>query len=245
MKGIICAGGKGTRLLPLTKVVNKHLLPVYDKPMIMYPLQTLLDNNIEEIVIVCHMDSLDQFKALLGDGSSLGCNLSYRIQNESKGISDAIFQARDICHGSKVAVILGDNIFFSDLSLDKEKNVKCNLFLKEVEDPRRYGVASVSHSKIVKIVEKPVNPESNLAVTGLYVFDENVFDYIEKLRPSDRGELEVTDLCNLYLKNSSIGFTVLESEWLDAGTFESLHLANIYARQHLGLRKTKNLSIKL
>lgn len=230
MKGIICAGGKGTRLYPLTKVVNKHLLPVYNKPMVFYPLYTLLENGVKDIIIVCNEESIEQFVKVLGHGGELDCKIQYKVQNNSLGISDAIHQAKSEFEGHKIAVILGDNIFFDRVNFSKDFSSGCELFLKEVHDPERFGVATVVNDKITKIVEKPEYPESNLAVTGLYLFDENIFKFIETIKPSKRGELEVTDLCNIYVNAGQAKPNFLESSWLDAGTFESLHKANSMAR---------------
>lgn len=234
MKGIICAGGRGTRLNPLTKVVNKHLLPVYDKPMVYYPLQTLLSMGIEDITIVTGGYQLEQFQDLIGDGSEFNCKINYVVQNESLGVANAIYQAKEFCEGSKVVVVLGDNIYMDDLSgcLDGYET-GCQLFLKEVGDPERFGVPTLDGDRIVKITEKPKNPDTNFAVTGLYVFDEDLFSYIEDLEPSERGEYEVTDISNTYLERSVVKANFLKDEWLDAGTFESLFKANQLVRDRL------------
>lgn len=234
MKGIICAGGRGTRLSPLTKVVNKHLLPVYNKPMIYYPLNTLLSMGITDVTIVTGGYQLDQFMDLIGDGSEFGCKINYVVQNESLGVANAIYQAKEFCMGEKVVVILGDNIYMDNLSgiLDSYSG-GCELFLKEVSDPERFGVPTLDGDKIIKITEKPESPDSNYAVTGLYVFDESLFSYIEELKPSSRGEYEVTDITNTYINKSTVKANFLSDEWLDAGTFESLYRANGMIRDRL------------
>lgn len=242
MKGIICAGGRGTRLAPLTKVVNKHLLPVYDKPMIYYPLNTLLSMGIKEIIIVTGGYQLEQFEYLIGDGKELGCKINYVVQNESLGVANAIYQAKQYCLGQKTVVVLGDNIYMDDLSNVLDNYTEgCELFLRKVNDPERFGVPTLDGNTIVKITEKPSNPESNYAVTGLYVFDENLFEYIENIEPSARGEYEITDITNTYLEKSVVKANFLEDEWLDAGTFESLYKANKLVRDRLleGNRKSR------
>lgn len=234
MKGIICAGGRGSRLNPLTKVVNKHLLPIYDKPMVFYPLQTLLSMGIKEVTVVTSSHQMDQFVELLGNGSEFDCEINYAAQDESLGIANAIYQAKQYCDGEKVAVILGDNIYMEDIASRVEGFEKgCELFLKEVHDPERFGVPTLDGDKIIDIIEKPTAPASSYAVTGLYIYDENVFDYIDRLKPSARGEYEVTDLSNIYLKESVVKANFLEDEWLDAGTFESLYKANQLVRSRL------------
>jgi glucose-1-phosphate thymidylyltransferase len=250
MKGIICAGGRGTRLNPLTKVVNKHLLPIYDKPMVYYPLGTLIGMGINDITIVTGSHQLDQFKELIGDGSEFNCTVNYAVQDESLGIANAIYKAKEFCEGSKVAVILGDNIFFEKVPsrLESFEN-GCELFLKEVHDPERFGVPTLDGDKIIKVTEKPIKPDSEYAVTGLYIYDQNLFEYIERLKPSDRGEYEVTDLSNIYLKESVVKANFLNDAWLDAGTFESLYKANELVRERItnsdrkSILKTKDESI--
>ncbi len=250
MKGIICAGGRGSRLNPLTKVVNKHLLPIYDKPMVYYPLQTLLSMGIKEVTVVTGSFQLDQFKELLGDGSDFDCKINYAVQDEALGIANAIYKAKPFCEGSKVAVILGDNIYFEDVSVKiAEFEGGCELFLKKVHDPERFGVPTLEGRTITNITEKPENPASDYAVTGLYIYDEKMFDYIERLKPSGRGEYEVTDLSNIYLEESKVKANFLEDEWIDAGTFESLYRANelvrsriINDRKSAGLKRENKVS---
>lgn len=234
MKGIICAGGRGSRLSPLTKVVNKHLLPIYDKPMVFYPLETLLSMGIKDITVVSGSHQLDQFKELLGDGKDFGCEIKYAVQDEALGIANAIYKAKENCLGHKVAVILGDNIYFEDVaSRAKDFEEGCELFLKEVHDPERFGVPTLDGEKILKVTEKPSDPDSSYAVTGLYIYDERLFEFIDRLKPSDRGEYEVTDISNIYLQESTVKANFLKDEWLDAGTFESLYKANEMVRNRI------------
>jgi glucose-1-phosphate thymidylyltransferase len=233
MKGVILAGGNGTRLRPITLVTNKHLLPVYNKPMIYYPLQTLVDAGITEIMIVSGPEHAGHFLHLLGSGKEFGVRLSYELQDEAGGIAQALGLAESFVDGDAVAAILGDNIYEDDLSLSIQafaKNpVGAHVFLKQVPDPERFGVAELQGDKVVKIVEKPKQPTSNLAVTGLYLYDSGVFEVIRNLKPSDRGELEITDVNNAYVERGSLGSTKLAGEWTDAGTFDSLLRANLLA----------------
>ncbi|MEI8175157.1 MAG: sugar phosphate nucleotidyltransferase [bacterium] len=235
MKGIILAGGKGTRLLPLTKIINKHLLPIYDKPMIFYPLMTLKNAGIKDILIVSGRPHVGDFLKLLGSGRELGLNLSYEIQEEEIGIADALSLGESFADGEKVVVILGDNIFednIKDAVENFEKQTEgAVLFLKEVEDPNRFGVAEIKDGKIIEIEEKPKKPKTNLAVTGLYMYDNTVFNFIKKLTPSARGEFEITDVNNFYIKKGNTKFLVLKGNWTDAGTFESLFRATNLARK--------------
>jgi glucose-1-phosphate thymidylyltransferase len=231
MKGVILAGGLGSRLRPLTLVTNKHLLPVYDRPMIYYPIQTLLNAGINEILLVTGGDHAGDFLKLLGNGKALGIKeLHYTYQDGEGGIAEALKLAEDFAEGGKIAVVLGDNLI--------EKNIRpavsdffsqprgAKVLLKEVPDPHRFGVAEISDGKITRIVEKPKEPKSNLAVTGLYFYDNEVFDIAKTLKPSQRGELEITDVNNHYLERGDLTFDVLDGWWTDAGTFESLHRAS-------------------
>ena len=235
MKGIILAGGKGTRLYPLTKVTNKHLLPVYSQPMVYYPIQALARAGIARIMVVTGPESAGDFMSLLGSGREMGLEFTYRIQDEPGGIAQALSMAEDFAGAEKVAVALGDNIFSDDLSSvikgfgDAEDGAR--LFLKKVPDPQRFGVAEVAGGKIVSIEEKPASPKSDLAVTGLYLYTPDVFGIIRKLKPSKRGELEITDVNNHYVKQGRAGYSILEGEWSDAGTFESLYRASEIARK--------------
>ncbi len=221
MKGVICAGGTGSRLLPLTKITNKHLLPVYKKPMIYYPLQTLVDAGVRDILIISGPGHAGHFLNLLGSGKEFGARLSYTIQTEAGGIAQALSLAEDFVDDESVAVILGDNIYQDKFDF---KNFKtgAKVFLKPVSDPQRFGVAEVKGDKITGIQEKPKQPKSNFAVTGLYLYDNSVFTKIKTLKPSGRGELEITDVNNCYLQEGNLSYHLLKGFWSDAGTFETL-----------------------
>ncbi len=225
IKGIILAGGLGTRLRPLTYITNKHLLPIYNKPMILYPLETLKQAGVTEIMIVCGKEHGGGFMNFLGSGKDYGLKLSYALQNGSGGIAEALSLAEDFAANSKVAVILGDNIYednFVEHFSKFEKASGAMVFLKQVADANRFGVAEVSGEKIIKVEEKPKTPKSNLAVTGIYLYDPDVFQKIKTLKPSGRGELEITDIQNLYIKEGKLSFVEVRGFWSDAGTFESL-----------------------
>jgi glucose-1-phosphate thymidylyltransferase len=232
MKGIILAGGTGSRLFPLTKVTNKHLLPVYDKPMICYPLHTLVSAGIEEILIVSGRGHVGHFLELLGSGSKDGIRLSYEIQEGAGGIAQALGLARHFADNDNVTVILGDNIY-EDSVRDAVQSFRsgARVFLKEVPDAQRFGVAEVAGEKIVSIEEKPHHPKSNLAVTGLYIYDTGVFDIIRNLKPSQRGEMEITDVNNEYIRKGAMTFSRLRGFWSDAGTFDSLLRAGMIVQQ--------------
>ena len=226
MKGVILAGGLGTRLYPLTHVTNKHLLPVYDKPMIFYPIETLVKAGVKEVLIVTSGPHVGDFLGVLKNGKELGLtHLEYAYQEKPDGgISDALSIAEDFADKGSVCVILGDNTTDADISNDV-KNFKegALIFLRQVPDPERFGVPVFdADKKIIEIEEKPKEPKSDMAVTGLYVYDNKVFDYIKRLRPSERGQLEVSDLNNIYIKNGKLNWTELQGFWEDAGTFESL-----------------------
>lgn len=232
MKGIILAGGNGRRLNPLTDVTNKHLLPVYDKPMIFYPLQTLLSAGIKDILIVTGKEYAGGFLKLLGSGREFGCKFTFEVQEDALGIAHALALARDFIDTESCAVILGDNIFEDDFALHMQKfRTGAHVFLKEISDAARFGVAEVKEDKIITIEEKPLKPKSNLAVTGLYLYDSSVFNIIQTLRPSGRGELEITDVNNEYIKTSQMSYTLIQGKWTDSGTFESLYRANTIARE--------------
>lgn len=231
MKGIILAGGTGSRLYPLTKVTNKHLLPVYDRPMIYYPLQTLIDAGIKDIMIVSGRGHAGHFLELLGSGTDFGIHLTYEIQEEAGGIAQALHLAEDFSDSEPVTVILGDNIFEDNVRNAVEKfRTGAKLFLKKVPDANRFGVAEINGDRIVSIEEKPKEPKSNLAVTGLYIYDARVFDIIHDLKPSGRGELEITDVNNEFIRLDEMSFSVLNGFWSDAGTFESLMHASELVR---------------
>ena len=221
MKGIILAGGTGSRLLPLTKVTNKHLLPVYNKPMIYYPLETLIGMGIKDILIISGPGHAGHFLNLLGSGKEFGVKLSYAIQEEAGGIAQALGLAEDFADTDAVSVILGDNIYEDKFDLSDYKS-GAKIFLKEVNDPQRFGVAEIVGDKVVSIEEKPTNPKSNFAVTGLYVYDNSVFSIIKTLKPSKRGELEITDVNNAFIKEGKMKADFVKGYWSDAGTFESL-----------------------
>ncbi|HTD33016.1 MAG TPA: sugar phosphate nucleotidyltransferase [Candidatus Elarobacter sp.] len=230
MKGIILAGGLGSRLRPLTKVTNKHLLPIYDRPMIYYPLQTLCDAGIREIMIVTGGNNAGDFLKLLGNGREFGLpHIAYTYQEGEGGIADALKLCEHFAAGDSVAVILGDNIVQNSIAPYVERFASqrsgCRLLLKEVEDPERFGVADVEGHRILGIEEKPKVPKSNFAVTGIYLYDNRVFDYARDLKPSARGELEITDVNNAYIAAGDCYFDVLEGWWTDAGQFESLYRA--------------------
>ncbi|MBL0156917.1 MAG: NTP transferase domain-containing protein [Bryobacterales bacterium] len=227
MKGIILAGGKGSRLFPLTKITNKHLLPIYDQPMIYYPIQALVNAGIRDILIVTGGNYAGDFLQLLGTGHQLSIdNLSYTYQEGEGGIADALHLAEHFSDGQKVCVILGDNIIegsIKDAVNDFEKQpAGAKILLKEVHDPERFGVAEIHNNYVVNIVEKPAEPKSNFAVTGIYMYDNSVFDKIKTLEPSSRGELEITDVNNAYIRERTLSYSFLEGWWTDAGTFDSL-----------------------
>ena len=230
MKGIILAGGTATRLAPLTKVTNKHLLPIYDKPMIYYPLEAMRKAGIENILIVSGKGHSGHFLNLLGSGKEFGVRFSYEVQEEAGGIAQALGLAEDFADGKNVADILGDNIFQDNLasavkSFDGQKGAK--IFLKQVHDPHRFGVAEMRNGKILSIKEKPKNPKSDFAVTGIYMYDARGFDVIKTLKPSGRGDLAITDVNNFYIKENSMSYEILNGWWTDAGTFDSLLRANM------------------
>lgn len=219
-KGVILAGGNGTRLRPLTNITNKHLLPVWNKPMILYPLQTLLDMGIKDILIVTGGEYLGQFVDLLGSGSTYGCNLTYKVQDEAGGIAQALLLAEDFVD-SQFSVILGDNIFEGSV----EVPTTCGLVVKEVTDPERFGVLFMN-----KIEEKPKQPKSDMAVTGLYFYTPDIFKFIRTLKPSERGELEITDVNNWCIENLQTSIIPHGGFWSDAGTFDSLFKATQWAK---------------
>jgi glucose-1-phosphate thymidylyltransferase len=230
MKGVILAGGTGSRLYPLTKVTNKHLLPVGRKPMILHPVDKLIKAGIKEIIIVTGVEHMGDVVNLLGSGKDFGCEFSYKVQDQAGGIAQALGLTESFCRGSKVCVILGDNIFEDDLnsfsqSFHEQPN-GAKVLLKKVTDPQRFGVPELQGNKIIGIEEKPKNPKSSYAVTGIYFYDSQVFDVIKTLKPSGRGELEITDVNNFYVRKGTMTYDMFQGNWTDAGTFESLHLAN-------------------
>ncbi len=227
MKGVILAGGLGTRMYPLTKITNKHLLPVYDKPMIYYPLQALINAGIEDILIVTGGTYAGDFLRLLGNGHDFGLkHINYTYQEGEGGIAAALRMAEFFADEDKICVILGDNIIEKNIrqavkKFDRQK-AGAKIMLKEVPDPHRFGVPVLEGDRIVKIEEKPKAPKSPYAVTGIYLYDKTVFDIVKSLRPSDRGELEITDVNNVYIERGQLTWEVLDGWWTDAGTFESL-----------------------
>jgi len=230
LRGVVLAGGTGSRLRPLTKVTNKHLLPVGPKPMIYYPIEKLLGVGIEEILIVTGVEHMGSVVGSLGSGREFGCRFTYKVQDEAGGIAQALGLAENFANGQPLAVILGDNIFQSNLKPHAERFLAqgngARLLLKEVADPERFGVAEIRDGKVVGVEEKPKAPKSNYAITGIYFYDGEVFDIIRQLKPSGRGELEITDVNNWYIQKRQLSCDFLEGWWTDAGTFESLVRAN-------------------
>lgn len=226
MKGIILAGGFGSRLQPLTSITNKHLLPVYDRPMVLYPLATLKDAGINEILIVHGKDHAEAFVKFLGSGEEHNVKLSYTAQDGAGGIAEALGLAEEFAGGDKIAVILGDNLFEDDFATAVREFAgeegRAKIFVKQVRDPHRFGIAEIKGNEVLRIEEKPAVPKSNYAVVGFYLYDKDVFNKIKQLSRSKRGELEVTDLNNMYIAEGKMTFTVVPGAWFDAGTFESL-----------------------
>jgi glucose-1-phosphate thymidylyltransferase len=231
MKGVILAGGLGTRLYPLTKVTNKHLLPVYDKPMIYYPIQLLINAGVDDILIVTGGNNAGDFLKLLGNGKEFGLkHINYTYQEGEGGIAEALRLAEFFASGEKICVVLGDNIIEKNIrrAVENFRRQKkgAKILLKEVPDPQRFGVAELKGDRIARIEEKPKKPRSRYAVIGIYLFDQEVFNFIRTLKPSDRGELEITDVNNRYIEKGLMTWDILEGWWTDAGTFESLLRAN-------------------
>ena len=235
MKGIILAGGTGSRLFPLTKVTNKHLLPVGREPMIFHPVRKLTTAGIEEILVVTGVEHMGDVVTLLGSGKDFGCRFTYKVQDEAGGIAQALGLAENFAGQELICAILGDNIFADDIrayvKAFREQGRGARLLLKQVHDPQRYGVAEVDGSRVVRIVEKPKKPKSDLAVVGIYFYDSQVFDIIRTLKPSARGELEITDVNNHYLRAGTLQCDRLTGWWTDAGTFDSLAAANELVRR--------------
>lgn len=228
MKGVVLAGGTGSRLYPLTKVTNKHLLPVGNKPMIYHPIEKLIEVGIEEILIVTGTDHMGDVVNLLGSGKDFGCRFTYKVQDEAGGIAQALGLAENFAGSDPVVVILGDNIFQHSLkeAVENYDGTGAQILIQEVHDPQRYGVAELEGNRVVSIEEKPEAPKSNYAVTGIYFYDSNVFECIKTLKPSGRGELEITDVNNFYIRNNAMSSSVLTGWWTDAGTPNSYKLAN-------------------
>lgn len=230
LRGVVLAGGTGSRLMPLTKVTNKHLLPVGQKPMIYYPIEKLRGIGIEEILIVTGLEHMGDVVNLLGSGTNFGCRFTYKVQDQAGGIAQALALAENFAQNQPIVVILGDNIFedslknYSNKFLAHKKGAR--ILLKQVPSPQRFGVAEIVGDKVVGIEEKPKNPKTNYAVTGIYFYDSSVFDIIRTLKPSDRGEFEITHVNEAYIKKGELAFDILDGWWTDAGTFESLSKAN-------------------
>jgi glucose-1-phosphate thymidylyltransferase len=227
MKGVVLAGGLGTRLFPLTKITNKHLLPVYDKPMVYYPIMTLVEAGITEIMVVTGGDHAGNFLRLLGNGHEFGLKgINYAYQEKEGGIAEALGLTRYFADGDKTVVILGDNILEKGIGKEVEAFAAqpegARVMLKDVPHPERFGVVEFDGDKIVRIHEKPQKPQSSYAVTGVYMYDSQVFDFIDSLEPSDRGELEITDVNNMYLEKGQLEYSKIDGWWTDAGTFDSL-----------------------
>lgn len=233
MKGIILAGGTGSRLFPLTKITNKHLLPVGRYPMIYHPIFKLVECGIQDILIVTGVEHMGDVVRLLGSGKEFNAHFTYRVQDQPGGIAQALELAREFVQNEKMVVLLGDNVFEDVLTPYveefKEQGEGAKILLKEVHHPERFGVAEVRGDRILSIEEKPIRPKSSLCVTGIYMYDTKVFEYIKGLTPSNRDEYEITDVNNYYIKNHKITFNILNGWWTDAGTIDSLSRANQYA----------------
>jgi glucose-1-phosphate thymidylyltransferase len=240
MKGIILAGGEGTRLRPLTKVTSKQLLPIYNKPMIFYPLETLLTAGIKDILVIVAPDHAGDFLKLLGSGNEFNCKFTYEIQDKPEGLAQAFLIGKNFIGNDPVTLILGDNLFednFSEAISSFQSGAR--VFAKQVADPQRYGVAEFdANNKVISIEEKPTQPKSDYAVTGLYIYDNTVIQKVTNLQPSKRGELEITDLNNVYLQEGTLDVAPVPGRWLDTGTFESLHEAIVFARERAVAKQT-------
>ncbi len=233
MKGIILAGGKGTRLRPLTRVTSKQLLPIYNKPMIYYPLQTLLTAGIEDILIIVAPDHAGDFLKLLGSGKEFDCDFTYEIQEKPEGLAQAFLIGEDFIGDDDVTLILGDNLIEDDFTKPIQSfESGGRVFAKKVEDPQRFGVVEFDKDQqAISIEEKPEDPKSEYAITGLYIYDHTVVEKAKSLEPSTRGELEITDVNNLYLQEKNLDVAFVKNRWFDTGTFESMHRAVEFARQ--------------
>jgi len=230
MKGIILAGGTGTRLFPLTKVTNKHLLPIGKEPMIYHSVKQLVSAGITSILVVTSTNHMGDVVNLLGSGKDFNCDFTYKVQETAGGIAHALALAEDFANGDKIAVILADNIFEYSIKFYVDNFLKqksgARVLLKEVGDPERFGVAAMDEYHVLDIEEKPEHPKSNFAVVGLYFYDNKVFNIIRDLKPSDRGELEITSVNNIYIKSKELKYDIMKGKWTDAGTFESINDAN-------------------
>ncbi|MFC1511051.1 sugar phosphate nucleotidyltransferase [Candidatus Margulisiibacteriota bacterium] len=239
LKGIILAGGTGSRLFPLTKVTNKHLLPVGRKPMIFHPIGKLTEMGVKDILIVTGVEHMGDIVSLLGSGKDFNCRFTYKVQDEAGGIAQALGLAEDFIGEDLMVVILGDNIFEDDLrpfaEFFKKQKKGARVLVKEVSDPERFGVVELKNKKVVSIEEKPRKPKSNYVITGIYFYDSEVFKIVRKLKPSARGELEVSDVNRHYLRQGSLRYDVLSGWWTDAGTFESIERATLLAEGKIQL----------
>ena len=248
MKGIILAGGSGTRLHPLTQIISKQLLPVYDQPMIYYPLNTLLKAGIKDILIIVAPQNSGDFLNFLGSGKQFGARFAYEVQDKPEGLAQAFQIGADFIGSDSVAMILGDNIFTDDFA-ESVTNFKggAKIFAKRVHDAHRFGVVEFSDTgKVLSIEEKPEHPKSDYAQTGLYIYDNRVVEFAKNLKPSARGELEIVDLNNIYLRNGELDVELIKGEWLDAGTFESLYRAGQIVREHkLGLQGKSSVKVTI
>jgi glucose-1-phosphate thymidylyltransferase len=229
-KGIVLAGGTGSRLMPLTKVTNKHLLPIGQKPMIYYPIEKLTSIGIEQILIITGVEYMGDVVGLLGSGRDFACQFTYKVQDEAGGIAQALGLAEGFSHGDQLVAILGDNIFEANLKQYADRfisqKIGARVLLKQVANPQRFGVAEISDGKVISIEEKPKKPRSDYIITGIYFYDNAVFDIIRTLQPSARGELEISDVNNAYITKGQLAYDILDGWWTDAGTFESLNRAN-------------------
>lgn len=230
LKGVILAGGTGSRLRPLTKVTNKHLLGVGQKPMIYYPIEKLTSIGVDEILIVTGVEHMGDIVALLGSGKDFNCKFTYKVQDQASGTAQALALAENFANTQNIAVILGDNILQDSLEIYADRftsqKTGARLLLKQMQNPGRFGVAQIADGKVIGIEEKPEKPKSNYAVTGIYFYDAQVFDIIATLKPSGRGELEITDVNNAYIEKEQLAYDILDGWWSDAGTFESLKKVN-------------------
>ncbi len=229
-KGVVLAGGTGSRLMPLTKVTNKHLLPIGKKPMIYYPIEKLTSIGIDKILIVTGVEYMGDVVGLLGSGRDFACQFTYKVQDEAGGIAQALGLAEGFSHGDQLVAILGDNIFEANLKQYADRFISqktgARVLLKQVANPQRFGVAEISDGKVISIEEKPKKPRSDYIITGIYFYDDAVFDIIRTLQPSARGELEISDVNNAYITKGQLAYDILDGWWTDAGTFESLNRAN-------------------
>jgi glucose-1-phosphate thymidylyltransferase len=235
MKGILLCGGTGSRLHPLTKVTNKHLLPIGNKQMVLHSVEKLVEAGVTDIMIITGTEHMGDMISLLGSGAEYGCGFTFRVQDQPDGIGGALKLCEAFVGADNCIVILGDNIFRASLKDPLanfvENNKSCQLFLKKVPDPQRYGVAILNGESVVQIEEKPLNPKSDYAITGIYIYNSEVFDILRTLKPSSRGEYEITDVNNAYIKQGTMSYTILDGWWTDAGTHPSYHKANVLMRE--------------